>query len=257
MNDTNQPSSGVVLIADDDELFRESQAMLLQRHGYICACAPDGATSKKLLREMEIDLLIADINMPGNSALELVESIPQIAPGLPVILLTGDPTIETAAHSVRLAVTAYLTKPPDVEELLSLVKQSVTNHRRLRAVRESRRHLQSWAEELAPIEESLGGSPGAMPGAAAQDYLRVTLRNLTVQLGELDRLIGAWSRSEPAADELRQLDLINAVRHTIEVLEKSRQNFKSKELGELRKQLQSLVPKDQAKSDTASGPGSP
>ena len=56
-----------------------------------------------------VSLLMADICMPGNDALELAREPPEIAPGLPTILLTGPPTVETAAQSVRLIVMAYLT----------------------------------------------------------------------------------------------------------------------------------------------------
>ena len=244
--------NGVVLLADDDERFRESLATALRQGGYTCACAPDAATSRKLLQEMEIDLLIADINMPGNAELELVESIPQIAPGLPVILVTDDPTIETAARSVRLAVRAYLTKPLDLEDLFSLVEQSVSNYRRLRALRGSLKHLQAWTEELASFEENMGGAPGASPGDAMPNYLRITLRNLMVQLADLDRFLAA-SRRQPFLGDTRQLNLVAAIRRTIEVLEKTRHSFKSKELGELRRQLQSLVPREEPSADPKDG----
>ena len=249
MNGATELQGGVVMFADDDAMFRESHASLLRRDGYTCVCAPDAVTSKKLLQEMEIHTLIADIRMPGNSDLELVKSIAQLAPGLPVILLTGYPAVDTAARSVRLAVTAYLTKPPDLDELRSLVRQSVSSYRRLRAVRASREHLQIWAEELGPIEEILGGRPGAIPNHATQDYLRVTLRNTMAQLADLDRSVAAWSGCKPSQADSRQLDLVSAVRRTIEVLEKSRRNFKSKELGDLRKQLQALVPRDKPGND--------
>lgn len=230
-----------MLLADDDELFREGHAKYLRQQGFTCLCAADANEARKILESEPVEVLLADIHMPGNASLEFAGEVHRLAPGLPVILLTGRPEIQTAARSVRLAVAAYLTKPLDLPELLSLVRESVASFRRLRAVRESRAHLQTWAAELAPIEASLDAAPAAIPGDIGQDYLRVALRNLIVQLADLDRSIAAWSRYDATAEDLRQLDLVAAIQRAVEVLEKSRQNFKSKELGELRKQLQGLI----------------
>ena len=241
MHDETSPDHGAVLLADDDESFRESLARLLRRQGYECCGAADAPACRRLLRERPFDVLLADIHMPGNDSLELIADLPQLAPGLPVILQTGQPAVDTAARSVRLAVMAYLPKPPDLQELFSVLRQAVAQSRRLRAVRAGRQHLQAWAADLAPIEASLASPHGLGAAESAQDYLRVTLRNLMLQLAELDRTVAVWSRFDEQAADLRQLDLIAAIRRSVEVLEKTRQNFKSKELGELRKHLQTLV----------------
>src|SRR5262245_43162642 len=95
-------SKGLVLIADDDAAFRMATRAYLRQNGYECEVAPDGTVAGDLLRSLEIDLLISDINMPGNRGLEFIETIPQVAAGLPVILLTGHPSPQSAARSERL-----------------------------------------------------------------------------------------------------------------------------------------------------------
>ena len=112
---------GRVLFADDDRAARESLAELLRRLGYTCECAATATEALEKLRAAPCEALISDIHMPGNTALELVEAAVQVVPGLPVILLTGRPSVETAARSVRLPVTAYLTKPPDLNRLEALL----------------------------------------------------------------------------------------------------------------------------------------
>lgn len=246
MSDNTQLSKARLLLADDDAAFREPFARLLGREGYECLCAPDAAAALKILSESEVDALISDIHMPGTGGLELIENAPPSANGLPVILLTGWPSVETAARSVRLSVIAYLVKPPDMKEVLSLLDQAIPRYRHLRAVAGSRQHLQRWVEDLAAMEERLRRPMRAGQGNVAQDHLRVTLHNLILQLSDLDSSIAAWSQSDSAAAELRKLDFVGAVRHTIEVLEKTRQSFHSKDLGELRKQLQNLLPGSEA-----------
>jgi len=120
---------GLILIADDDAAFRMATRAYLRQHGYQCEVAPDGTVAADLLRSLPVDLLISDINMPGNRGLEFIESLPQVAAGLPVILLTGYPSAQSVAHSERLQVVAYLVKPPEPEQLLALVDKGVASFR--------------------------------------------------------------------------------------------------------------------------------
>ena len=242
MSGTGSETLGNLLLADDDEAFRQSLARLLRHHNYDCVCVSDAAEALKVLEAGRVDALLSDIHMPGNAGLELIQNAPEIVRGMPVILMTGWPSVETAARSVRLSVIAYLVKPPDTQELLSLLSQAIPRYRHLRAVIQSRHHLQQWAEDLAAMEHHLHRPTQGDQTVAAQDYLRVTLRHLILQLADLDRTIAVWSGNDATAAGLRQIDFVGAVRHTIEVLEKTRQSFHSKDLGELRKQLQSLLP---------------
>ena len=98
---------GRILIADDEETFRSSTADLLRRDGYECNCVPDAGEAVKELREGSYDLLIADIHMPGNPELELVREIPVIAEGMPVLLVTGYPSANSAIEAIKLNVTAF------------------------------------------------------------------------------------------------------------------------------------------------------
>src|SRR4030042_1592190 len=118
---------GRILIADDEETFRNSIADLLRRGGYQCDCAPDAIVAAELLRSADYDLLIADIKMEGNFELEFIRELPQIAEGMPVILVTGYPSLRSAIESIQLPVAAYLVKPFEFEELLVQVQNSFQN----------------------------------------------------------------------------------------------------------------------------------
>lgn len=109
-------ASGHILLADDEESFLSTTARLLRREGYTCDCAKDASTAIQMLREQEYDVLISDIRMPGNDDLELIREASQIAKGLPVILITGYPTVQTAIQSVGVNVSSYLVKPIDVAQ---------------------------------------------------------------------------------------------------------------------------------------------
>jgi DNA-binding response OmpR family regulator len=244
MLDTKKKSGealGKLLLADDEEAFRKTLAAVLEREGYECVCVHDGASVNALLGTQEFDALICDIHMPGNERLELIQNNPQIVEGLPIILLTGQPSVETAAKSVRLPVTAYLVKPPDLNELLGLLGQGIENYREHRAIAANRQRLQEWDRQLESIEATLRKPTAASASAAMAGYIQVTLRNLILLLLDLERTNAVVHPKAKGSAAPQQLDLLGALRRTVDVLEKTKRSFKSKDLGELRQQLEELL----------------
>ncbi len=118
-----------ILLVDDEESFLYSTADILRREGYECRCAPDARSAADLLRQGSFDLLISDIKMQGNSDLEFIKEVPEMADGMPVILVTGYPSLKSAIDSIELPVVAYLIKPFELSELLERVKQVVDGGR--------------------------------------------------------------------------------------------------------------------------------
>jgi len=82
-----------------------------------------------LLAASDFDLLITDLEMPGNHDLELVRRVSKLAAGLPVILLTAHPTMESAVQSACLPIVKYVVKPPNLDDLRVLVRKSIRRYR--------------------------------------------------------------------------------------------------------------------------------
>jgi len=234
-------AAGRILFADDDEQFRLGLGKRLIKAGFECTFASSGSEAAELLKAGHFDVLLSDINMPGNAGLELIQTIPAIRDGLPIILLTGNPTVETAMKSVSLRVTAYLTKPPDFEELCTLLRSAVVDGRDLRVLTDSRLRLQNWDQEIEHIQKLITQATGPGRQAVMQSYLRLALRNLVVGLVELECLLVQDGQRLGTDVVLEKKELLGAVHKTIRTLEKTRDHFKSKELGELRKELESLL----------------
>lgn len=238
--------AGSILIADDEETFLTTTARLLSREGYHCDCASDANEAVEKLRAGWYDLLIADIKMPGNSGLVLVREAQRIAKGIPIILVTGYPSVDTAVSSVRLSVAAYLTKPLEFEELREQVRILMERSHSYRTITEVREHLQKCVEDLLNVERR-GQTPG--DGAGAHDGLVsiVTVRTLASCLSELLRVDATRSPRGDSANLCLLLDCPQrplhraAVRETVEVLKRTKNTFKSKELGELRAKLERLL----------------
>ncbi len=235
------PPKGRILIADDDAAFRKPTAELLRRQGYEVECAADAETVKSLLREAEFDLLISDICMPGNSGLELIRDLPQLAAGLPVILMTGRPTVETAAESVRFAVVAYLVKPANFQELAMLVGQAVAQRRAWRAVNASRHRLEAWLSSLEHLETQLQKPSRASAASLMIASVDLSLQHVLSALSEVKLLTQALAQAENHGDTLTTVAFVRATRETVEVLHRTKQSFKCKELAELRRRLEGLL----------------
>jgi len=110
---------GRILFADDEALFRESTSELLRKSGYACDSVADAPAAMHLLRSREYDLLISDFKMPGNSNLEFIRKVPKIAPALPIIMVSGSPSLSAILQNCDLPVAACLVKPFSFDELLS------------------------------------------------------------------------------------------------------------------------------------------
>jgi YesN/AraC family two-component response regulator len=149
--------------------------------------------------------------------------------------------VQSAARSVRLRVVAYLVKPCEVEELLTLAEQAIANHRAFRAVRSNRQRLESWAQDLAEIEKVIGDRNEAGALGTLEPFFNVTLRNLLAVLLELKQITEALAQQPGKEGALKEVTLHRALRDAIEVLERTKQSFKSKELGELRHRLEALL----------------
>ncbi len=141
-----------ILIADDEPLFLRTTAELLRKAGYECSCAADGNAALEALARNPFDLIISDLNMPGNLKLELLREGRRQWPEIPLIVVTGAPSLPTAIESVRLGIADYLLKPVKFDDLLSSVKRALS-HR----ARESPRPAAS--QQTSRFPELVGDSP--------------------------------------------------------------------------------------------------
>jgi DNA-binding NtrC family response regulator len=141
-----------ILIADDEPLYLRTTGDLLRREGYDCVCVPDADEAKRRLHTEPFDLLLSDLNMPGNLRMELLRDHRQHRKQIPVIVVTGAPSLPTAIESVRLGITDYLLKPVKFEGLLASVRRALAHAERFEP-----RH-----DEIATRAESLNAKSAAV-----------------------------------------------------------------------------------------------
>lgn len=240
--------SAAVLLVDDEPVFGETTAELLRRQGYRCDVAHSVQEAEAYLAATPYDALVADIMLPGNAGLELLKVAQARHPGLPIILVTGYPSVETAVQSLDHGVFAYKIKPFDLTDFLATVAQAVRRGR----LQQGMRDQAGRAEVLAQRLRELAGLNDRDNGADALDltarhYLRVVLasasESLLEALGVLD-LIDMPAAELPLRKLARHPDAIayrEAINETMAVLEATKSAFKSRELADLRRKLGVLM----------------
>jgi DNA-binding NtrC family response regulator len=116
-----------ILVCDDEKNIREGLGMALELDGYQTLLAENGLQAWKMLNKNEVDLVITDLRMEGMDGEELLKKIVASYPNIPVVILTGHGTIETAVNAMRDGAVDFFTKPVDLDRLSILVKKSLKN----------------------------------------------------------------------------------------------------------------------------------
>jgi len=105
-----------LLVVDDDNAFRLSTAALLRADGHDVDVAPDATAAVQALRARAYDLVLLDLRMPGIDGIQLVETLRVWGESVPVLMISGYGTVESAVRAMHLGTDDFLTKPvePDV-----------------------------------------------------------------------------------------------------------------------------------------------
>jgi DNA-binding NtrC family response regulator len=119
------PLLATVLVVDDEVYVRESLAAILKRRG--CEVRSASGTEEALRPESldGLDAVITDLKMPGRDGLDLLKSLRERAPDLPVLVLTGHGTVSSAVECLKLGAADYLLKPVDPDELLLVLQRTL------------------------------------------------------------------------------------------------------------------------------------
>lgn len=135
------PTSPRVLVADDEEMVRTLLGKVLRRQGYDVTLVADGDAAVAALDEGEYDVVVSDIQMPSYDGITLLNEIRRSNLDLPVILVTGEPTADTAIRALRHGALNYLSKPVSAKELVQEVSRAVRLYKIARLRRESEAEL--------------------------------------------------------------------------------------------------------------------
>lgn len=130
-------NDGNVLLVEDDEAVRQVYSRLLKRDGFGVFHAKNGLEALEVFGRESIDLVVSDIGMADMNGVELLKALRLRDLDVPVILMTGNPQIDSATDAVALGALRYLTKPVDGRELAQVANKAIDFHRLARIKREA------------------------------------------------------------------------------------------------------------------------
>jgi len=114
-----------ILVVEDEEGMREFLRILLTKDGYDVVAFEEGASALDSFKDENFHVVITDIKMPGMSGMEVLARVKEIDPSVPVIIMTGHGSMETAIEAVNKDAFAYLLKQARNDEIKQLVKKAV------------------------------------------------------------------------------------------------------------------------------------
>ena len=130
-----------MMLVDDEERFLATTAKLIERRGHHVLTASSGQAAPDRLSTDDVDVVILDVKMPGMNGLEALREIRLRHPLIEVIMLTGHGSVESAVDGMKAGAFDFVTKPCDIDELLSKVEEASTRrHGMEEKIRQARMH---------------------------------------------------------------------------------------------------------------------
>jgi EAL domain-containing protein (putative c-di-GMP-specific phosphodiesterase class I) len=143
-----------VLVVDDETEVRQVMVRMLSAVGYDVCAANDGAEAIRILDRETVDLVVTDLAMPNGDGMSVLRNVRERNEELPVVLVAGAPTTESAIRAVRYRATEYLTKPLDPDTFLEAVRRAL-QMTQLAALRRTAMELGHSSNPAAAEERSL------------------------------------------------------------------------------------------------------
>jgi len=119
-----------ILIVDDELVIRESLSDWLCESGYYVEAVENGSKALEKVREIKWDILLVDLKMQGMDGIEVLTEVRKISKDIPIIIITGYPTVDTAVEAMKEGAYDYIIKPFNPEEI-DLIIRNIIAHQKL------------------------------------------------------------------------------------------------------------------------------
>jgi len=129
----------MILVVDDDDLLRQMLVRLFLKHGWATSECGDGAVALELIEKTAFDLVLLDKNLPGLGGVEVLQRLRARGDDVPVAMMTGFGSVESAIETMELGVEAYFMKPfESIRDLVDRATEIVDRRRRRTSLRRGR-----------------------------------------------------------------------------------------------------------------------
>lgn len=141
-----------ILIIDDERAIRKTLGEILSYEGYKIEEASDGEEGLRKFKEKTFDVVLCDIKMPKLDGIEFLDKARETNPDVPIIMISGHGTIETAVEAVKKGAFDYISKPPDLNRLLITLRNAMDKTSLVTETKVLKR-------KVSKVQEMIGDSP--------------------------------------------------------------------------------------------------
>ncbi|HID95272.1 MAG TPA: response regulator [Candidatus Latescibacteria bacterium] len=146
-------SKGKILVVDDELFIRDLLFDFFKANGYEVILGEDGGRALDLIETESFDVALVDLKMPGVDGIEVARRIHQIDPEVPIILMTGYPSFESAVNALRQGVYDYVIKPFKIPYLKAIVERAINEHKLQRQNAQLFDKLRKTEEQLERLKK--------------------------------------------------------------------------------------------------------
>ena len=114
-----------ILIVDDEAVIRDGLKRILEGRLFSVETCSSGYAAIELLHKQDFDLIVTDLKMPGMSGIEVLKAVKALQPNVPVIMITGYATVDTAVEAIKNGAVDYLSKPFAPDQFLEKVENAL------------------------------------------------------------------------------------------------------------------------------------
>jgi signal transduction histidine kinase/DNA-binding response OmpR family regulator len=192
-------AKGKILVIDDNWALQQALADILQDAGYQVELAADGQGGLELAAKGDFDVALVDIHLPDLGGMEVLRALQEIDEDLKALIMTGQPSSETAIQAVRLGAFDYLLKPMDSERLLIQVQNALAARQLVLENRQLLHDLQHSNAELRQSNRRLATA------REETESLNVTLQHTLNEVAALQGVVSTISGQQSLDAVLAQI----------------------------------------------------
>jgi len=137
-----------VLVVDDEQFVRDLLQDYFTKMEFSVVTAADGQAGIDACRRERFDVALVDLKMPGKGGIEVLAEVREIDASLPVVVMTGYPTIDSSIEAIRRGAYDYIIKPFKLQELKELIDRAVKEQTLSREIEDLRQRLTHVESEL-------------------------------------------------------------------------------------------------------------
>lgn len=141
-----------ILVVDDEDAILQTMRSILETEGYAVECAHGAREALEIFRNAPCDVALCDVKMQGMDGLELLVALREIAPELPVIMVSGHGSIDTAVEALKKGAYDYIQKPLDLNRLLVSLRNALERNSLVEENQRLKQHVPKNSEIVGDSE---------------------------------------------------------------------------------------------------------